>query len=83
MATESTEKKAERILVEGRLVIERVLPTGLIVASCRGFSEGEVYRLGYRPDEQRWGCTCEASSTFGRTCSHLMALQRVTVKPRV
>lgn len=79
MAT--AEEKAHRLLVEGRLTVERV-EGGLIVASCRGFSDGEVYRLGYRPDEKRWGCTCQANRDFHRRCSHLIALQLVTTKPK-
>lgn len=79
MAT--AEDKAHRILAEGRLTVERA-GDGWVVATCRGFSDGEVYTLGYRPDERRWGCTCEASSKFHRRCSHLIALQLVTVKPK-
>lgn len=76
------------MLVEGRLLVERVEPRiGLIVASCRGDS-GEIYKLGFDPtvpaDSRRaWRCTCEASSKFGRVCSHLRALMLVTVRPAV
>lgn len=79
---ETKADKAARIIAERRLSIEVAgdpARPGLILATCRG--EAEVYTLGYRPDGQRWGCTCEASASFHRTCSHLMALQMVTVKP--
>lgn len=83
---ESAEKKAHRILIEGRLVVEKVTPGGLIVASCKGFSDGEVYRLGFDPTAKagrgEWRCTCPASSDFHRRCSHLLALQLVTEKPK-
>ncbi len=87
MATETIEAKAHRLLAEGRLIIEKVLPnSGLIVASCRGFSNGEVYRLGHDPAAKNgkgeWRCTCSASAQFHRRCSHLVALQLVTKKPR-
>jgi len=78
MAT--AEQKAHRLLTEGRLTVERV--DEVIVASCRGFSTGEVYRLGFDPrDGGQWRCTCEANSKFHRRCSHLMALQLVVVRP--
>lgn len=78
---ETIEQKAHRALTEGRLVIERI-HAGVIVASCRGFSDGEVYRLGYDPrGKGQWRCTCDASAKFHRRCSHLIALQLVTTKP--
>jgi hypothetical protein len=77
---ESAETKSHRILVEGRLTVERVAD-GLVVARCRGFSDGEVYSLGYDPRNGEWRCTCEASRKFGRRCSHLRALQLVVVRP--
>jgi hypothetical protein len=77
----SAESKAHRILTEGRLTVERV-DGGAVVASCRGYSDGEVYRLGFDPNTMEWRCTCKASSEFHRRCSHLIALQLVTVKPR-
>lgn len=75
------EKKALRILSDGRLTILQAGGPN-ILASCKGFTDGEVYMLGYRTDQKRWGCTCEASAKFNRACSHLLALQRVTVKPK-
>lgn len=87
---ETIEKKAHRMLTEGRLVVERVLGEkdprpGLIVASCKGFSDGEVYQLGFDPRAKggkgEWRCTCQANAEFHRRCSHLMALQLVTQKP--
>lgn len=75
-------EKAQAIIAEKRLKLEVVgdpARPGLILASCRG--SDAVYQLGYDPKRSRWGCTCEASSKFGRVCSHLLALQMVTVKP--
>jgi uncharacterized Zn finger protein len=66
--------KARRLLIEGRLVVDRV-DGDLIVATCRGDS-GEVYGLTYRPEAREWFCTCPARTT----CSHLKALMLVTVK---
>jgi uncharacterized Zn finger protein len=74
---ENVEQKARRLLAEGRLLIERVYrDNGLIVATCRGDS-GAVYDLGYDPAKGEWRCTCQAK---GR-CSHVAALQLVTVRP--
>jgi len=77
MTRENVEEKGRRLLTEGRLIVERVdaKATNLVVATCRGDS-GEVYQLGYDPRANEWRCTCEAR---GR-CSHLVALQLVTVK---
>lgn len=80
---ETKAAKALRILSERRLTLEVVgdpARPGLILASCRGETEAEVYKLGWRPDQDRWGCTCEASAKFNRVCSHLLALQLVVVK---
>jgi hypothetical protein len=70
---ENAERKSRRYLAEGRLTIERVDGAG-IRATCRG--SGAVYRLGYQ--NARWFCDCPA---LGR-CSHLLALQAVTVRER-
>jgi len=78
---ESAALKSKRLLIEGRLIVERIerLKDGepYIVASCRGDS-GEVYQLGYDPHRGEWRCTCEARGV----CSHLKALWLVTVKPK-
>lgn len=82
----NADEKAQKILIEGRLLVERVDPrSGLIVASCRGFS-GAIYKLGFDPtmppkSTRAWRCTCTASATFSRRCSHLRALMLVTVRP--
>lgn len=77
----SAEEKAHRLLTEGRLSVERI-ERGVVIASCRGFSDGEVYRLGFDPRGQgEWRCTCDASRKFHRRCSHLIALQLVVVRP--
>ena len=73
---ENARTKGLRLLTEGRLTVERVdNEARVIVAHCRGDS-GDVYPLGYHP-RTGWLCRCEAR---GR-CSHLWALQTVTVKP--
>lgn len=69
------EDKGRRLLTEGRLLVTRV-HGAVIVATCRGDS-GDIYQLGYDPRNRQWRCTCMAR---GR-CSHLVALQLVTVKP--
>jgi uncharacterized Zn finger protein len=71
---ENAATKGRRLLVEGRLIVERV-EGGLIAATCRGDS-GAIYRLGYDPRSGEWRCTCPAR---GR-CSHLVALMLVTVR---
>jgi uncharacterized Zn finger protein len=73
---ENARAKGIRMLGEGRLLVERV-DGDLIVASCRGDS-GEIYFLGHDPREGAWRCTCPAKTT----CSHLAALQLVTVRRR-
>lgn len=77
IARESAAAKGRRYLAEGRLTVEHV-GDGLVVASCRGDS-GDVYALGYDPKRQQWHCTCPAL----RRCSHLVALQLVTVREAV
>lgn len=78
--TETIDQKAERILLERRLLVKRVDGvTGLVIAECRGDS-GAVYQLGYDPTRGEWRCTCEASAKFSRRCSHIRALQHVTAK---
>lgn len=71
---ENAERKATRLLVHGRLAVTW-LDSGQIRASCRGDS-GELYAVGYAPDTG-WTCNCPALSR----CSHVMALQRVTLVP--
>lgn len=71
---ENATAKAHRLLAEGRLIVRETHP--YIFATCRGDS-GELYRLGWDPSNGRWRCGCPSK---GR-CSHLIALQLVTVKP--
>lgn len=82
MTRESADVKARRYLAEGRLTVVAVNPfeRAAVVATCRGDS-GELYDLGYDASRGEWRCTCEAARTFRRTCSHLRALQLVTVRP--
>jgi uncharacterized Zn finger protein len=72
MPRENAEGKGRRYLCEGRLLVRSVGPQG-IRAIARG--NGDIYRVGYQ--RGGWDCTCPA---VGR-CSHLVALQLVTVRP--
>jgi len=75
MPRETLEAKALRLLAEGRLRV--VLVDGQrIEARVRG-SEAD-HSVGYQ--RGGWWCDCEAHR-FGRRCSHLAALQLVTVRP--
>lgn len=76
MPRESAADKGRRLLAEGRLTVLKIHPTGLIYAQCRGDS-AEVYDLGYDPTKSQWRCTCPEMK--GK-CSHLVALQLVTLK---
>lgn len=69
---ENAQTKGRRYLVEGRLFV-RTAGTGGIRAVCRG--QGEVWQVGY--ERGSWFCTCPARGV----CSHLVALQLVTVRP--
>lgn len=79
---ENVQQKAQRLVIEGRLRIERFEPSGLIVASCRG--TGATYSLGYDPARREWRCTCavERGGKRNRRCSHLAALQLVVDEPK-
>jgi hypothetical protein len=70
---ENAEAKGRRYATEARLLIDHV-DGRTIRARCRG--NGAIYELGY--DGERWYCDCKA---LGR-CSHLVALQLVTVPAR-
>jgi len=73
MARESAASKAVRYLAEARLTIELV-SAQRVRATCRG--SGAVYVVEWSPDAG-WSCSCPA----WRTCSHLLALMAVTVRP--
>jgi uncharacterized Zn finger protein len=79
VSRESANLKARRYLAEGRLRVREADEEGGIVhAECRGDS-GAIYVVGYDSD-RRWSCTCP---TFGPRCSHVRALQLITVmEPR-
>ena len=66
--------KAMRYLREGRLTVVKVAGD-YVVAECKGDS-GEVYVPGF--SSGRWQCDCPARTD----CCHLIALQRVTVRPK-
>jgi hypothetical protein len=69
---EGVEAKARRYVSEGRLNITRVRMDS-IAATCRG--SDAFYWLGW--EEGGWWCSCPARAR----CSHLVALQLVTVRP--
>lgn len=71
---EAVGEKARRYLSEGRLTVTS-LHGRRVRATCRG-GGGTTYRLGF--DRGSWWCECPA---YGR-CSHLDALQLVTVPER-
>lgn len=71
---ENVTVKADRLLVSGRLAVQWV-DTHEIRAACRGDS-GELYAVSYTPDTG-WTCNCPALSR----CSHIIALQRITIVP--
>lgn len=82
MSRVTLDDKARRVLADGRLQIERVLPDGSIVAKVHGLS-GAHYVCGYVPEQGRAGCTCKASREFGRECYHLRALWMVVARPEI
>jgi hypothetical protein len=67
-AQESLEDRAERYLLEGRLIVSFV-DRGIIRAVCEG--DRRLYELGYERD---WWCGCSNKGP----CAHLIALQTVT-----
>ena len=71
--TQATEDKARRLLTEGRLQL-RSLDAEWITATIEG--DTGAYRLGLNPGG--WWCACPART---RRCSHLLALQTVTLTP--
>ncbi len=77
---ETKHDRAVRFLEQRRLTVVEAQPAGLVLAECRGDS-GSTHTLGWRPDQARWGCTCEASKRFRRECAHLVALKMVVVRP--
>lgn len=72
MTRENAAAKGRRYLAEGRLTVLRV-DGDLVEAQCRG--GGEVFRCGHRPPAY-WWCDCPAKTR----CSHLHALQSVTIR---
>lgn len=69
MTRETARAKADRILLEGRLVILECSRYG-VVARCRG--EGVIHTCRFSFGE--WSCTCPVRSD---QCSHLHAVRRV------
>ena len=75
MPREDAGGKSRRLLAEGRVTIRTVTPDR-ITASVRGDSAA-IYRVGWEPSG--WYCDCPA---LGRRCSHVRAVQLVTLEPR-
>jgi hypothetical protein len=73
MPRENAAVKAERLLVSGRVFIRRV-NANEVVAAVRGGS-GELYETGFI--RGRWRCSCPSVGP----CSHLLAVQRVSLAP--
>lgn len=69
MARETARAKADRLLLEGRVVIVEAGRYG-VVAKVRG--EGRIHTCRYFGS---WSCTCEVRTD---QCSHLIAVRRVT-----
>jgi uncharacterized Zn finger protein len=74
---ESAAVKGRRLLAEGRLIVTKV-DGDVIEAACRGDS-AEWYTLRYDPEGHRWSCSC---AELKGKCSHLVALQLVTIRRR-
>ncbi len=69
MPRETARQKADRLLIEGRIVILEASRYG-VMARIRG--EGVIHTARYQFGS--WSCTCEVRSG---QCSHLIALRRV------
>ena len=72
MPRETKTLKAERYLLEGRVIVtdaNRVL----VAAQVRG--DGALYRTGWR--DGLWSCSCPHTATT-TDCSHVTALKRIT-----
>jgi hypothetical protein len=76
---EAADVKARRYLVEARVRVRQAdEDDGAVMAEVRGDS-GRIYAAGHDL-ERGWWCDCPA---IGPRCSHLRALQLVTVmEPR-
>jgi hypothetical protein len=75
MTRQTLAEKAVRLLVEGRLRVVLVDAERVEARVCGSEAEHSV---GY--ERGGWWCGCKAHR-FGRRCSHLAALQLVTVRP--
>lgn len=72
MPRETVRDKAERYLLEGRIVLAEVTACR-VLAEVRG--EGARYRTSWQAGA--WQCTCPHRATT-TDCSHVLALKRVT-----
>ena len=72
MSREGAESKGRRYLAEARLTVEQV-DNRIVRATCRG--SGALHDVRWTA-LHGWSCSCQAR---GR-CSHLVALQLVTVR---
>lgn len=69
---EDAQRKGERYVSQGRLVVECVSEDA-VRASVRG--AGAIHWVTWTPGEG-WACSCEARTR----CAHLVAVQLVTVR---
>lgn len=70
MPRDSARVKADRLLLEGRVIVV-ACDRGYIDARVRG--EGAIHQTGYVAG--RFYCTCPAR---GEGCSHIWALKRIS-----
>lgn len=70
MPRENAAAKADRYLLEGRIVVLSVQPGDHVRAAARG--DGRVHRMTWKAG--LWRCSCPARTD---QCSHLRALRRV------
>ena len=70
---ESAFEKSRRLLTEGRVRLLAV-DNNHLSAEVRGDS-AKVYVVSHEPGEE-WMCDC---ASYGRRCSHIQAVQLVTV----
>ena len=73
---ENSQVKAARLCASGRVAI-RSITDDMITATVRGDS-GRVYEVVLDP--AGWHCPCDAASI---RCSHVQAVQLVTLEPRI
>lgn len=74
MPRESVDTRARRLLIEHRVRLTRLLGD-TVSAEVRG--TGAIHSVHHSIDTG-WTCSCEAGQ-YRRRCSHVLAVQHVTV----